>query len=145
MTPVSFPQCTHVVGANQPEYSPLPAHINAKEQSVPFTCCFELSEAEIAELKQTKKLWFTQLTFNKGFQPIRLSTQNPFENSATESTDKVIEPKRIPEDLIRLIHEQVGAASMCWELPEKAGVFQSERASEVAKTICEAVEKELNK
>lgn len=142
MNPVSFTQQTHVIGKGQPQYVPLPAHVDETQPEVPFTFCFELDESEIAELVQTKKL-----TFNKGFQPIRLSTRNPFEDvvifSPGFAPDEV--KKRLPEHLFRLIHEQVGAASMCWEAVHDAGEFKSEKASEVAKTICDAVEAELNK
>lgn len=35
------------------------------------------------------------------------------------------------DNLRTLIFEALGEASMCWEFPEKAGVFQSERAEEI--------------
>lgn len=31
----------------------------------------------------------------------------------------------------QIIGEALGAASMCWEFPEKAGVFNSDRAAEI--------------
>ena len=41
------------------------------------TFAMKLSPEEIKELTETGVLWFTQLTFGQGFQPIRLSTQKP--------------------------------------------------------------------
>jgi hypothetical protein len=38
-----------------------------------------LSEEEKAEIAATGKFWHTQITFGHPFQPMRLSTQNPFE------------------------------------------------------------------
>lgn len=35
----------------------------------------------------------------------------------------------------QLIGEAVGAASMCWEYPELAGVFQSDRASAIVSEV----------
>ena len=46
-----------------------------------MTACFELTEEEKAEIAATGKLWYTQITFGKPFQPVRLSTQNPFEEA----------------------------------------------------------------
>lgn len=34
-----------------------------------------------------------------------------------------------------LVYATVGAASMCWERPDKAGVFQSETAAGVASNL----------
>jgi hypothetical protein len=35
-------------------------------------------------------------------------------------------------ELNRIVHEAIGEASMCWEKPEGAGVFQSSKASDIA-------------
>jgi len=80
MQPVEFPQQTHVLAKDQPQYTPLPVHIGAEEENFPMTACFELSDAEVAEIIATKKLWYTQVTFGHPFQPVMLSTQNPFIN-----------------------------------------------------------------
>lgn len=39
------------------------------------------------------------------------------------------------DNLTTLIFEAIGEASMCWEFPEKAGVFQSERAEEIGNEL----------
>lgn len=84
MEPVEFPQQTHVLAKDQPQYRPLPVHIDQTDESIPMTCCFELSDEEIAEMAATKKLWYTQCTFGNNFQPVRLSTQNPFTQQNVE-------------------------------------------------------------
>lgn len=75
MTPVNFPEANIVLGANQPPYEPLHAHHASDDPHGCVTCCFELTDAEIEELVLTRKLWMRQLTFNRPFQPIALSTR----------------------------------------------------------------------
>lgn len=84
MQPVEFSEQTHILAKDQPQYTPLPVHIDETNEATPMTFCCELSDEEIAELVATKKLWFTQSTFGKPFQPVRLSTQNPFTNKIVE-------------------------------------------------------------
>lgn len=79
MKAIEFPQQTHILAKDQPEYEPLPVHIAAGEPGTPFTCVFELSDEEIAQIVQTKRLYYTQLTCGNLFQPVRLSTMNPFD------------------------------------------------------------------
>jgi len=78
MQPIKFPQQTHTLAEDQPQYEPLPVHIDQADPATPFTCCFQLSPEELAEINETGCLWHTQLTFGQSFQPVRLSTQNPF-------------------------------------------------------------------
>lgn len=77
MKAIDFTERTHMLAEDQPEYETLPVHIN-DSQECEFTSCFELTDEEIAEIVSTKKLWYTQLTFGNPFQPVRMSTQNPF-------------------------------------------------------------------
>jgi hypothetical protein len=81
MQPVEFPQQTAILAKDQPQYTPLPVHVGPPEEGYPMTACLELSEEEKAEIAATGKFWLTQITFGHPFQPIRLSTQNPFVNS----------------------------------------------------------------
>lgn len=96
MIAVSFPQSNIVLGKDQPEYEALPAFCQMQEVIVPngpndpqlaiitkmvpwsMTCCFELNREEIDEIVRTGKLWHTQQVFGGSFQPISMSTQNPF-------------------------------------------------------------------
>jgi hypothetical protein len=68
-----FEEANVVLGEGQPEYTPLPAYYNKREQSMTF--CFSLNKEEIEEITKTGKIWFSQLTHNRPFQPIALSTQ----------------------------------------------------------------------
>jgi hypothetical protein len=95
MQPIEFSQQTTILAKNQPQYTPLPVHIKYEEREVPhpnfkgvttkanipweLTACFELSPEEIGEICRTGKVWYAQCVFGNQFQPIRLSTQNPFE------------------------------------------------------------------
>lgn len=81
MQPIEFPQQTDVLAKDQPQYTPLPVHVGSKEDGFPMTACFELTDEEVAEIIATRKLWYTQITFGHAFQPVRLSTQNPFINA----------------------------------------------------------------
>jgi hypothetical protein len=79
MQPVDFPQRTHILGEGQPQYVPLPVHIDQNSDATPMTFCCEVSDEEIAEIVATKKIWFTKSTFGKPFQPVYLTTKNPFD------------------------------------------------------------------
>ncbi len=76
MIPVQFPEANAVVARNQDEYEPLPSYHFGDAQGR-VAMCFRLSPAELAEIARTKTLWIQQLTFNRPFQPIALSTQRP--------------------------------------------------------------------
>jgi hypothetical protein len=76
MTPITFPEQTTIFAKDQPEYQPLPAHVNAAGV---VTSCWELSDAEIAELTETKKLWLQSHTFGHALQPLLPSVEIPLE------------------------------------------------------------------
>ena len=42
------------------------------------------------------------------------------------------------------IGECIGEASMCWEKPECAGVFDSDNASRIADKLCKRVDEQLS-
>jgi len=76
MIPVQFPKSNGTLARDQGEYEPMSIyHFGGAEDRV--ACCFRLSDAEIEEIRQTRTLWVQQLTFNRRFQPIGLSTQRP--------------------------------------------------------------------
>lgn len=79
MKAITFPQVTVNLAEDQEQYETLPVHIDLIQPETPVTCCFELSREEIDEIVRTGKIWHTQWTFGNLFQPIRMSTQNPFE------------------------------------------------------------------
>lgn len=93
MKAIDFPQRTHMLAENQPEYETMPVYTEMKQtnitngaykrvsKDVPWsmTACFELSDREIEEIVRTRKLWYTQMLFGNNFQPVSLSIKNPFE------------------------------------------------------------------
>jgi len=76
MIPVQFPESNVVLARDQGEYEPMAVYAFGDDQGR-VACCFRLSDAEIEELRRTRTLWIQQLTFNRRFQPIALSTQRP--------------------------------------------------------------------
>lgn len=44
--------------------------------------------------------------------------------------------ERLPEGTFSRIHRDIGQASMCWEYPEKAGIFNSKKAADIAFELC---------
>lgn len=86
MIALEFPEVTHRIAEEQPEYETLPAHYNPQEQSLTF--CFGLNKEEIEEIVKTGKIWIKQITFNQPMQPICLSTQKanliPTPNETTQ-------------------------------------------------------------
>lgn len=92
MRAVKFDQANVNLAEGQDEYETLPIYAVIDEDGNPrrnkdgglfdpqgeMTCCFELNKEEIDEIVRTGKIWHTQLTFWQPFQPISMSTQNPF-------------------------------------------------------------------
>ncbi len=52
----------------------------------------------------------------------------------------------IPEYIRERVYSDIGEASMCWENPEKAGIFDSQKAAKIGLNLClfilEQIEKE---
>lgn len=96
MKAIDFAQRNVMLAEDQPEYETLPVFVVMQEIIVPnrpndpknaimtkqvpweMTACFELSDEEIEELLKTRRIWHTQCVFGHNFQPIRMSTKNPF-------------------------------------------------------------------
>lgn len=70
MKPIEFKGMNAVYGASQPEYQPLPAHVNKYGDVM---TCWELNDDEIKAITENRCIWVGQLTFNKPLQPIILS------------------------------------------------------------------------
>ena len=49
----------------------------------------------------------------------------------------------LSDKVVEEIYQSIGEASMCWEHPEKAGVFKSGQANTVALDLCEFIADEL--
>jgi hypothetical protein len=87
MEPIEFPQVNVRLGETQEQYKTLPAFVDKRvvttddgPKVVPwsFTCCYELSDEEIVEIIANKRIFFQQTTFGQAFQPVFLSTKDPF-------------------------------------------------------------------
>ncbi len=68
---IDFKEANVKIAENQPEYQTVPAYWNGKEGSLVY--CFELSQAEIDQIKEQKCIYFKQLTFGQPMQPIHPS------------------------------------------------------------------------
>lgn len=71
MNPVHFPGVNVTYGKDQPEYRPLPAMKIPGNDGEVITC-WELSEEELEEVKNSKRVFLSQLTFNGALQPVRI-------------------------------------------------------------------------
>lgn len=77
MKPIEFPGFNITFAKDQPEYLPLPAHINKEEGIV--TTCWNLSFLERIKILLGGKFYIRVLTFNKPLQPILPLVENPIE------------------------------------------------------------------
>lgn len=76
-----------MLAENQPEYQTLPVFVDQKKINTPdgprpipwsMTCVYELSDEEVAEIIANRKIFYQQMLFGHSFQPIFLSTKDPF-------------------------------------------------------------------
>lgn len=78
MTPIEFDGQTHVLAKDQPEYRPLPVQVyTTAELDIAMLSCWELTDEDIEILRQTRKLWLSQLTFGNPLQPQLPSVTRP--------------------------------------------------------------------
>jgi hypothetical protein len=75
MSPIAFPEHNVVLGAQQPEYLPLPAHRSPDGHVV---TCWKLTWRERFKVLFVGKVWSHQLTFNRPLQPQLLEASYPF-------------------------------------------------------------------
>jgi hypothetical protein len=78
MNPIKFPEQNGTLAKNQPEYRPLPICIKPTEteDAFQYTCKYELTELELAQINQSKTFYFSQ--FGSCFHPILPQIENPF-------------------------------------------------------------------
>lgn len=67
MKPIEFNEQNTIFAKDQPEYLPLPVFKNEEGDVI---SCWELSEEEIKQITETRKLWIGVKTFNHPLQPI---------------------------------------------------------------------------
>jgi len=75
MKPTEFPQQTHILAKDQPQYLPLPVYWNLEGE---LLSCWKLTLRERIRLLFTGRLWLWQLTFGDPLQPQRPQVENPF-------------------------------------------------------------------
>jgi hypothetical protein len=88
MKSLKFPEASIALAEDQPEYETLHVYPTIEEVTMQngskkpvvmeLTACFSLSPEEIAEINRTGVIWYTQCVYGHQFQPVRMSTQNPF-------------------------------------------------------------------
>jgi hypothetical protein len=71
MTPKSFEEQNVIFAENQPEYLPLPA---LKQENGDVITCWDLTDQEIAKIRESKSIYLLVKTFNQPLQPIYLTT-----------------------------------------------------------------------
>jgi hypothetical protein len=78
MKPISFPQQNAVIAKDQPEYIPLPAHVDAGRNGT-VTSCWAFTWRERIRILFGAPVYWRQLTFRSPLQPIRPSLDFPDE------------------------------------------------------------------
>ena len=78
MKPIDFPQVTHTLAKDQPQYQDLPIAKLPGDEGIAISQ-WQLSIKEKFKIVFTGKLWLKQLTFHRQYQPILPSTDIPEE------------------------------------------------------------------
>ncbi len=82
MKAIEFPQQTQVLAKDQPQYDPLPVHFDPHTGAC--VACFELSAEERKVIAEGGKLWLWQYTWGRPFQPVALTTDDPWSMGAVQ-------------------------------------------------------------
>jgi hypothetical protein len=53
--------------------------------------------------------------------------------------EKKLSFDNIPEHIRERVYSDIVEASMCWENPEKAGIFDSQKAAKIGLNLCQFV------
>lgn len=67
MRPINFKEQTNILAEDQPEYLPLPVHIDEDHNVI--TSCWELDDSDINNILTNRKIWIQILTFGQVLQP----------------------------------------------------------------------------
>jgi len=74
MKSIKFPGCDLEIGKGQEEYNVIHAmQVPGNEGEI--IACFELSDEELKQINETKKIYYSRWTFGHPFQPMRLFTE----------------------------------------------------------------------
>ena len=76
MEPIKFDGVNVVFGAEQPEYTQLPAE-RRPGNSGEIVTCWELNQNEKKIIQETGKIWLSVLTFGLPLQPVFISVEKP--------------------------------------------------------------------
>jgi hypothetical protein len=74
MKAVEFREQNKIYAKDQAEYKKLPVHYKVNGECI---SCWELTDEEIDIIRETKRVYVSQLTFNAPLQPLSLWAQNP--------------------------------------------------------------------
>lgn len=141
MKSIDFPKANVPLAKDQPEYQTLYIHIDKSGNDPQFkaTCCLELTEEEVAEIVRTKRIFHTQLTFGRGYNPINMSTVSPFTQEESESETVPMDENRTPADEwdrthyrdshTHVVHDEEGPCINCGKA--EANHFWSSRQCEL--------------
>ncbi len=77
MTPIDFPGRNVIFAKDQPQYMPLPAHVNRGNDERRLTCCWRLTWRERLAALVRGHIWQQVLTFGQPLQPQLLTTEKP--------------------------------------------------------------------
>jgi hypothetical protein len=84
MRPIPFPQQNMVLAEHQPQYESMPCHWDRNTGAC--VGCFELTDAERTAIAAGDPLWLWQYTFGRPFQPVFLTTDNPWSQTESPTT-----------------------------------------------------------
>jgi hypothetical protein len=85
---IHFPEVTHVIAKDQPQYNPLPAHRFPGEPEGRIAFCYRLNLRARLHVLFRGTIWHQVLTFNRSLQPQMLGTQKPLmQNPAAMSPE----------------------------------------------------------
>lgn len=123
MEAITFKEVNLELAKDQEQYQTLPVHYDDTIPEGPMTACFKLTPEEIKQIILTGKLWHTQWTFKKGFQPVAMSTSNPFEGQVDELD---------PETMKRLIPVAMQILINSWKQDKEPGSYYHAWQSNIA-------------
>lgn len=72
MTPIEFKEQNTVAAKDQPEYQPLPCHVDAGPEGT-VTACWKMNWKERIHVLLTGKVWVSLWCFHKPITPSRIS------------------------------------------------------------------------
>jgi hypothetical protein len=83
MKSVDFSAANVPLAKDQPEYNTLYVRVDRQDPYYPMTACMQFSPEEIAQIVKTGKIWVKQCTMGRGYHPISITTEPPFDNPDT--------------------------------------------------------------